>query len=333
MTKFSLIKRLSLGGVLTVAVAMMGSEFTGSGGDNSFTSRGFGWVNFSGVYRAGRGGPLVTDFTAGESSGGTLGGTNFVNVSNEVVGEGNGVKTTFAGVLTRKPLVVGTLRITAGGVELVDQGDGTLVGFNSTGTIEYGNGAWSIDLNGGPLGNGEQLVAKYAYVVVVDGVPGSGGGGGQGSSGKAIVTLTVFQTGNKLEITDNNGAKYRGQIGDVRTTSGISSETDLERPESEDTLQPSIGDSAIAEFTAEGISAAGVNVMMTGTFQGVVSRGSTSTSALFFSNRVMLGVWVEPKITGDINGQASPIGITIAAPTDDDAVAAPTDDDAVVPQT
>ena len=33
---------------------------------------------------------------------------------------------------------------------------------------------------------------------------------------------------------------------------------------------PSVGDSVIAEYTAEGTSAAGVGVMLTGTFQGVV---------------------------------------------------------------
>lgn len=124
-----------------------------------------------------------------------------------------------------------------------------------------------------------------------------------GSSGRTIYSFTVFQTGNKLEITDNNGAKYVGRMGSVSTTTGN---------DGTGATIPSVGDQAIAEYTAEGTSAAGVGVMLTGTLQGVVGRGSGTDMML--ANRRMLGTWVESGgVTGSINGESAPI--TISTPT------------------
>lgn len=291
-------------GVFTLCAAIVGltgCEFESSGDEGSFNS-GPSWVNFSGVYKASSGSVLVSAFTAGGGGSGSVGGTNFVNVPSESIEQGNGVDTTFSGTLNRSPIVSGSLNITAGGFKLTDQGNGTLTGGNATGSITYGTGAWSINLGGLPLQAGTQITASYSYIVSTEGGGDDSGSGTQGSSGKAIFSFTVFQTGNKIEITDNNGARYNGQFGNVATTTGGTSA---------DTVPPSIGDSVVAEYTAEGTSAAGVKVMMAGTFQGVVGRGSGT--AMFLNDRRMLGTWVESKgVTGDINGRAAPIGISVS---------------------
>lgn len=291
--------------------ALVGCEYTGTGDSNSFNSYP-DWANFSGVYKGAGGGTLVSAFTSDPGNGGTPGGTNFYNAT-ENVGVGNGVNTTFSGVLSHKPLVAGSLNITAGAIELVDQGTGALTGsLGANGSVDYGTGAWSLDLQGIPVASGQTIVAKYSYIVSTPGTPATSSSTGQGSSGMAIYSFTVFQAGNKIEITDNNGAKYGGQLGKVVTTSGITAETDKQRSET-DTLLPSVGDSVIAEYTAEGTSAAGVSVMLTGTFQGVISRGS---GADYLSDRRMLGTWSESKgVTGDINGASSPIAVSSATTT------------------
>ena len=285
--------------VMGSLVMLASCEWTGSSGDNSFNSAAFSWVNFSGVYRA-TGSFLVSSFST--SGGGTAGSTNIV--SNEGLGSGNGVKTTFSGVLAHGGFVVGSLSISAGGVDIVDNGDGTMSGGGATGAIDYGTGSWSIDLMGLPLGNGEAITADYLYV---SGAVADDGAGSGGSTGKGIQTFVVNQTGNKLEITDNNGGHYTGQLGKLATTSGI----DANSP---DTVVPSVGDSAIAEFSVFGVSPFGVQVMMVGTFQGVVS-GSGDSSAQFLSDRRIIGTWIETGgVTGDVSGQASPIGISTTTP-------------------
>lgn len=292
--------------------ALVGCEYTGTGDSNSFNSYP-DWANFSGVYKGAGGGTLVSAFTSDPGNGGTPGGTNFLNAT-ENVDTGNGSKTSFGGTLSHTPIVAASLNITAGGYEFIDQGTGTLTGGGPgmKGSVDYGTGAWSLDLQGFPLASGQAIVAKYSYIVATPGTPSTTSSTGQGSSGMAIYSFTVFQAGNKIEITDNNGAKYGGQLGKVVTTSGITAETDKQRSAT-DTLLPSVGDSVIAEYTAEGTSAAGVSVMLTGTFQGVISRGS---GADYLSDRRMLGTWSESKgVTGDINGASSPIAVSSATTT------------------
>jgi hypothetical protein len=285
--------------LLSTLALLVSCEWEGSGSDDSFNSSGFSWVNFSGVYRAGGGGALVSDFTSGTTGSGTASSTN--NVNNETIGQGNGANTTYSGVLNNGNLVAGSLSISAGGFNLVDNGTGSLSGGNATGAIDYGTGAWSIDLQGVPLGNGVPITADYSFVA-----PGTGGtgGGGSGSSGATIFQFTMFHAGNKITLTDNTGATYSGKFGKLQTTGGIDATTG--------TAIPSIGDSAVGEFTAKGTSSAGVSVMIVGTFQGVVSGGGAS---LFLSNRIMVGSWIEPSVQGNINGQAAPIGIAASVAT------------------
>jgi hypothetical protein len=132
-----------------------------------------------------------------------------------------------------------------------------------------------------------------------------------GSSGRTIYSFSIFQTGNKLEITDSNGAKYVGRMGSVSTTSGN---------DGTGATVPSVGDSVVAEFTAEGTSSAGVGVLMTGTFQGVVGRGAGSD--MYLNDRRMLGTWIESSGgAGSINGMAAPVAITVTPNTGTDTAA------------
>ncbi|MCF7837632.1 MAG: hypothetical protein K9N49_03295, partial [Candidatus Marinimicrobia bacterium] len=129
-------------------------------------------------------------------------------------------------------------------------------------------------------------------------------GPGSGTTGSPIYSFTVFQEGNLLRITDNNGATYEGNFGSVRTTGGA----DQNDP------NPAGGDQIIAQYTARGTSAAGLTISIAGTFQGVVSGGGESFS---LGDRRMYGTWIEDGgRNGDVNGQASPIGIVVPQTTD-----------------
>ena len=297
MTKW--LKSVTTTMVLGSLAVLVSCEWTGSGDDNSYNTSGYGWVNFSGVYRA-LAGVLVSDFTSSSTT--ATGGVTVVVVTGEVVATGNGANTVFGGLLNNNTIVSGSATFKVPGFgDFVDDGAGNLVNPSGSGTIDYGTGSWSIDLGGSPLGNGENIRANYTYTAS----SASSASSSKGNSGSAIFSLTVFQTGNKLEIRDNNGAVYTGRIGKLQTTGGI----DASSPE---TAIPSIGDQAIAEFTVTGVSSAGAQVMIAGTLQGVVSRGAGEGSALFLSNRIIQGVWSETGgTTGDVSGTAAPISITV----------------------
>lgn len=268
-------------------MTMAGCDWSTGGGVDGYNSR-YNWVDFSGVYRGYNGGLLVTDYTA---TPGTPGVTNIV--SSERVGTGNGSASAFSGVVNRKPVVPGTFSITAGGITLVDNGSGTLAGGGSSGSINYGTGAWSVQF-AFPLDNGTAILASYQYSV--SGSSGSGGAG-PGSSGVSIYSFTVFQTGEDLRIVDNNGNEYLGYIGNTLVSEGNNS------------TAPVVGTTVVAQYEASGISKAGVSVNLVGTFQGVVQDSTGNQIAL--SERRMFGTWIEVDgKTGDINGEASPIIIT-----------------------
>ena len=275
-------------GVLALLVAG-GCDWTSGGGVDSWSSR-YNWVNFSGVYRGIGGGVLVTDFTA---TPGTDGETR--TASGERIATGTAANTSYGGTLNNRSVVPGSVTINAGQFSLSDQGDGTLSGGPGTsGTIEYGSGGWSIDLQSSP-GAGTPITATYQYDIEgTDGAPA-----GSGASGRAIRSFTVHQEGETLRITDNNGALYRGNMGSVRSTGGGESAGSLVE-----------GETVVAQFSVSGTSSAGVEVRITGTFQGVVGGVSAAGDSASLGNRQMFGTWIEPSgRTGDINAQASPLRI------------------------
>lgn len=267
-------------------------DWTSGGGVESWNDR-YNWVNFSGVYRGLEGGVLVTDYSA--NAGVT--GETYLAESETIATAAEGVSQ-YSGVLRHENVQPGSIEITTGVFTLTDpEGDGTLSGSGKVGTIDYGTGAWSIDLLGEYPPAGTAIVGTYLYKK-----EGSGGAGGAnaGSSGVTIYSFTVQQEGQNLSIVDNNGSTYSGSMGSIRSSGGV---------DQDDGTSAVVGDQVIAQFTAHGTSKAGFSVNLAGTFQGTVSGSASGT---YLSNRRMIGTWIEQGgRTGDINGEAAPLAVTI----------------------
>jgi hypothetical protein len=227
----------------------------------------------------------------------------------EAIAQGNASAREFSGILSGQPVVAGTLRISAGGYNLTDDGSGSLSGNDgSSGSITYQTGSWSISLpapipgqtveasyqfteSSSTMIDGEDITATYQYgegVTANNSEPGSSGG-------IKIYSFTVFQEGNVLTIRDNTGAEYHGSFGSVRSNVGM------------ENGQPVDGDMINAQFTADGVSAAGVRVDIAGTFYAsVVEEGES----WHMTGRRLEGTWVEENGTqGDIYGQAASVKI------------------------
>jgi hypothetical protein len=283
--------------VLAAALAFVGCEWEGSDSESGSWNSRYSWVNFSGVYRGTGGGVLVTDYTV---TSGTTGAVQ--RVESEVVGTARAGQSTYGGTFNNAPVRPRSVQIRAGVFVLTDNGLGVLSGSGKTGSIDYGTGGWSIDLLGEWPPAGSAITATYEYTV--SGSSGAGSGG-SGSSGSPVYSFTVNHQGNVLEIMDNNGRSYRGKLASVRTTGGITEDTPAEQQ------IPTAGTTVIGTYQAKGVSAAGMEVTMVGTFQGVVQGSGTAFSIV---DRRMLGTWVEKHgRSGDINGQASPVDVTVAA--------------------
>ncbi len=289
---------------------------------DSYNSR-YNFLNFSGVYRGVNGGLLVTDYSSELSSPsgeGSIGTTN--NVASEQIATGNGVKDDFAGSLDQNNIIPGSLSIEVQGNvwTFTDPApfEGVLVAAEgASGNINYDTGAWSLNFNGTAPDNGVKIVASYKYFLEPESTDddaalgtGSGvrGNATSGVSGAEIYAFNVEHYGNKVRITDNNGKVYDGSFGDIRSAGGVNQDGVAAG------ATPLAGDTYVANFSAEGVSAAGKKVRLAGNFQGLIQSADGSTAVL--DDRLMLGTWIESNgRTGDINGEASPITITIPTST------------------
>lgn len=112
------------------------------------------------------------------------------------------------------------------------------------------------------------------------------------ATGPAIRVLTVAHKGQRLEMTDNGGGRYKGSISDLRSAMGKTASTNL-----------ADGDVIVATFSCTGTSGAGKSVTMTGTFQGeIINNGQA------FAKRTISGTWIEEGGRGaSIYGAAEPI--------------------------
>jgi hypothetical protein len=277
--------------VISVATLMLCScDWSGGGSEGGYNSR-FNWVNFSGVYRGAQGGFLITDYTSSPITPDTT-----FAVVNEKVAVGNGSQTVFNGTVKFKNLTPGSFTISSAGFQLTDNGVGGLSGSGATGAINYGTGSWSIDLGGFAPDNGTPITASYTY-----GVLGSAAvGPGSGTTKYPIHTFSVAQGGDQVEVVDNNGMSYKGRMGSVRSTSGANQDVE------ENPSAPAAGDQVIGLYELSGVSKAGLTVRITGTFQGTVGGEGQ------LLDRRMIGTWLEAGgKTGDVNGQSSPIAITV----------------------
>jgi hypothetical protein len=300
--------RARFAGLLSLSVITLFC-FTGceweSGGDG-YNSR-YDWVDFSGVYRGVNGGYLLTAFSGTSGTPGTPGipGTTNIFTRSQVVATTAGSQTKYSGVLSFRPVLSGSLTISTPFGTLIDDGSGGLGGAGAaSGSINYSTGGWSIDFGGAP-DVGQPLTANYRQIVVTPGSPGTLPGEPvvpasiPGGSRIEIFSFTVLQQGQNIQITDNNGSVYSGKLGRANVTDG-----------SADAATVVVGTSIAMQFSANGVSAAGYQVKIVGTLQGVVS--SLSGNQLQFADRRLFGTWIETGgKTGDINGQASPVTLTV----------------------
>ena len=310
-------------GIALVAVCITGCSWE-TGSDAESWSSSFNWVNFSGVYRSAAGGLLVTDYT---TTPGTAGSTNVLSVANESQGGFSDADTVFSGNLRNKNVSKGSLVITLANTSGVvwetfsDNGNGVLTGGNGSGTISYVAGTWTYKLNPGIAGPAFSGITTASYSYEVSNSGSTGSGARPGSTG-SIYSFNLVHQGEHLTLTDNNGAVYSGNIGEIRSASGAQN-TDISQVASDETGNdtsahakntyyesslPEAGDTIIATFEVSGVSAAAMSIKIVGTLKGTV------TSTGVFDGRELDGTWIEVGgKTGDINGQTTSIAISNVA--------------------
>jgi hypothetical protein len=268
--KFLILKYFCILHFAFCILFLAGCEWTAGSGVDSWDDSG-NWVDFSGSYKAADGNVLVRQFGAGIAPT-----TN--TASSELLASGDGSKTAFSGQTVYTP-VRGSLTIfTAGGYRFTDTAGTTADTVSlvvtpadgSTGTFNYSTRAWALTFPA-PLASGTQIMGTYQYAVVIP---------IQGNHGKAIYSFIVYQTGNKLQITDSNGATYEGTMGTVRTTGGKPIDIN------DSTAVPPTTGPVVAQFSATGVSQ-GYNVTLVGVLQGTLTAGTT------LSGRSMKATFVE----------------------------------------
>ena len=282
---------------LTLAAALVvtsGCEWSSGGGAGSW-SDSYNWVNFSGTYRGIGGGVLVTDYTTTPGSPGTTNSVSEVTGHTSLGPDGK-ANTVYSGKLSHGNIVAGTVTITIGTViSFQDNGAGGLTGGNG-GSINYGTGVYTVDCGSVVPAAGISIGAAYQYAV--EGSSGSGGAG-SGASGATIYSFVVWQNGQDLQITDNNARTYSPTMGSVSGTLTSTNQSAI------------VGDSIVAQFSVEGVSAANYKVTIAGNLQGVVGGAAGVT---YLNNRKMFGTWIEDGgRTGDVNGEASPIAVSVSS--------------------
>ena len=123
------------------------------------------------------------------------------------------------------------------------------------------------------------------------------------ATGPAIRVLTVHQKGQRLTITDNVGGTYKGTVSDMRSAMGKMNYNDMNRVGDTNAIRLANGDVVVATFSASGRSGAGLQVTLTGTFQGEVMNDGQA-----FAKRTISGTWIETGGRGaTIYGAAEPI--------------------------
>ncbi len=248
-----------------------GCEWTAGSKVNSWDDSS-NWVDFSGTYRASDGNSiLVRKFGATSGSTNTIWTTN--TVSSEYLATGNGTNTAFSGQVAHSPLRGSLTIFTVGGYRFTDSASATadtvalsvIPNDGSAGSFNYLTRAWALTFPS-PISAGTQILATYLYISseqVEDPT--------QGNSGKPIYSFVIYQTGNRLQLTDNNGATYEGYLGTVRTTGGrVSDATDT-------SFVPPTSGPVTAQFSATGISQ-GFKVQIVGTLSGTLTSATTLTS-------------------------------------------------------
>lgn len=197
---------------ICVLVVFAGCEWSAGGGAETWDSSLSG-LDFSGTYRHPSGGYMVT--VAGDSVVVTNTSTN---IASQSLGTCDGVNTFYQGRLSHQPLR-GTVSIICGAYLFSDpaSGSGTVtlnvnINDGSTGTINHNTGQWTLRF-AAPPNAGTSIRATYQYLHQSTQETGATTSGRKGNSGpNGIFSMTLFQVGNQLRITDNNGSVYEGTI-------------------------------------------------------------------------------------------------------------------------
>lgn len=120
-----------------------------------------------------------------------------------------------------------------------------------------------------------------------------------------IQSFTVTQQGQNLQILDNRGGAYEGNIRAIRSISGsgpaISNTNSM--------VMPKDGDRVVASYECSGTSASRRSTQMVGTLEGIITGG-------VFNNRRIFGTWIEAGgRSGTIAGEAIAVQITTVTVT------------------
>ncbi len=244
-----------------------GCEWTSTSEHEAWTDA-YGWVDFSGVYRALGGGPVVTGMvtTPGSSGGNVPAQDSFGQTANS---------TKYSGKLSKTPVVAGSVTVRLGGVAYRDNGAGVLneVGGTLTGSITYGTGVWSVNTT---VEAGLPITADYQYSVEP-----TEGTVNPGNTGNPIYHFTVNQTGNRLSMVDSRRTSFSGSI---TGTSGTSN-------------QNAAGGVRLVFEVASSDGRIKIKGAFSGDWSGAED-GGTGT----LNNRRMEGTWIEGRVQGDIDG-------------------------------
>jgi len=285
----ALIGSITFGFVLALTAGCEGGwQF---GGSSQSWNSSEGWVDFSGRYRPSiAGGWLVSDYTSVGGTNSTVSQTLFVSEAGKTFYTGAAdlrglVNTSISGFVGDS----GTFSVSAAGV----------VAGGANGNINLTTGAYSISIPAGSPG-GVSYYIVYAQA-------GSTSAGGTGVNINAFI---ISQAGNTIQITDNTGHVYEGNLG-AYTTLGSTPTGDTTNG-----LAGAGGQTATVQYEAHGVSATGMNVEMSGNFLAQVSQsvsiiGGAATNIVVIQqtwNRFIRGTWIEQGgKTGNIDGQADPI--------------------------
>jgi hypothetical protein len=324
-------KCAGLGIVVAMAVVLLAGCSWETGSDATSWSSAFNWVSFNGTYRGAAGGVLVSAYSLEPAVPATTGSVEVVTVNSEGQGSFSAGTTVFAGNLGHDNVVAGSVVISFynnAGVVIRSVADssgaastnGSASGSGSlgeSGTIQYVSGAWQANFNLNPVTENGYIVASYSYYRSIEGEPAQPAGNTQpGSSGRAIFSLSLVHQGQNLTLTDNNGARYTGTIGEMRSSSGYENTditqvgTDEQDNDARYTYQesplPPPNDTITATFACAGVSTAGYQVKIVGSLQGNVDVTGT-----VFANRRIDATWVEVGgKAGNVNGTTGNVTIT-----------------------
>ncbi len=240
---------------VAVCALIAGCDWEFSGSEGSW-SGSYESVNFSGVYRGPEGVAVASGLTT------TPGGT--MPVAIEITGIADGTRTSYSGVLRNRPVDPGSVTLVAANFSFLDDGDRTLVGntAQTSGTIVYSTGRWTLDFGFNAPGQGTPIRASYTYTT-------------EGAGARTLKTLNVTQTGQRLLIEASNGAIFEGRFGGVRQSTAT----------------------VTAEFSASA-SHGGQRIRLVGTFEGDLQAGALGTP-VSVSNRRLNATWIEDG-TGEV---------------------------------